>query len=86
MSVCANFSFIASLQVAEKFVVVRGGFQVTSMSDLNPSCIEMELGLGFDNIAKLSQSPSWISVEADLSLILHFSSSPTHQLSQTCLI
>ena len=27
-----------------------GGFAVTTVSNLNPSCIELELGLGFDNI------------------------------------
>ena len=26
-----------------------GGFQVATMSNLNPSSIELELGLGFDN-------------------------------------
>ena len=26
-----------------------GGFQVSTVSNLNPSCIELELGLGFDN-------------------------------------
>ena len=26
-----------------------GGFQVTKMSNLNPSCIELYLGLGYDN-------------------------------------
>ena len=43
-----NFSLLACLEVAEKFVVVGwGGFQVNTVSNLNPSCIKMELGLGF---------------------------------------
>ena len=46
-----NFCFLACLEVVEKFVVVvwGGGFQVSTMSNLNRSCIELELGLGFDN-------------------------------------
>ena len=45
-----NFSFLACLEVAEKFGMGGGGgFEVTTMSNLNPSCIELELGLGFDN-------------------------------------
>ena len=47
MSVCAKF--LAGLEVAEKFMGVDG-FQVSSMSHLIPSCIELELGLGFDKI------------------------------------
>ena len=39
------------IEVAEKFVlVVVGGFPVSLVSNLNPSCIELELGLGFDNL------------------------------------
>ena len=30
-------------------VVVVGGLAVTTMSNPNPSCIEFELGSGFDN-------------------------------------
>ena len=47
-----NFSFLACVEVAEKFVVavVGGGLTVSTMSNLNPSCIEFELGLEFDNI------------------------------------
>ena len=26
------------------------GFAMSTLSNLNPSCIELELGLGFDNI------------------------------------
>ena len=40
-----NFRFLAGVEVAEKF----GVEQVSNMSNLNPSCIELELGLGFDN-------------------------------------
>ena len=45
-----NFSLIACLEVGEYFGVWGGvsGFQVTTVSNLNPSCIELELGLGFD--------------------------------------
>ena len=42
-----NFSFLACLEVAEKFM--GGGLAVNTMSNLNQSCIELELGLGFDN-------------------------------------
>ena len=48
-----NFSFLACLEAAEKFVVGSvgwGGLQVTTMSNPNPSCIELELGSGFDKI------------------------------------
>ena len=55
-----NFSFLACLEVAEKFVGVGGGGwveHVATMSNLNPSYLELlsvelsqvELGLGFDN-------------------------------------
>ena len=33
-----------------KFVVSGSGFQVSTVSNRNPSYIELELGLGFDNI------------------------------------
>ena len=39
-----------------------GGFQVTTVSNLNPSCIELESGLGFDN----NLNPSCIEVEFGL--------------------
>ena len=40
--------YLAGLEVAEKFL--GGGVgQVTTMSNLNLSCIELELGLGCDN-------------------------------------
>ena len=48
----SNFSFLACLERAEKVVVGGGGGvvdQVTTMSNPNPSCIEFELGSGFDN-------------------------------------
>ena len=42
-----NFSLCRScLKVC---VGVGGGFRVSTMSNLNPSCIELELGFGFDN-------------------------------------
>ena len=44
-----DFSFLACLEVAEKFVLGGvAGFRVSTMSNLNPSYIELELGLGFD--------------------------------------
>ena len=50
-----NFSFLAGLEVTEKFVcgggVVCGGFQVVTVSNLNPSYLKflwVELWLGFD--------------------------------------
>ena len=42
-----NFSSLAGVEVAEKSVC-GGGFQVATMSNLNPSYIELELGLDFD--------------------------------------
>ena len=56
-----NFSFLACLEVAEKFGVGWGGVvwgeHVATVSNLNPSWLELlwvelsqvELGLGFDN-------------------------------------
>ena len=45
-----NFSFLlARLELAEKFGVVWCRFQVTTVSNLNPNRIELELGLVFDN-------------------------------------
>ena len=42
---------VLNLSFAEKFVEGGGGgFQVSTVSNLNSSCIELELGLGFDNI------------------------------------
>ena len=49
---CKIFSFLACLEVAEKFVVVVVVEHVATISNLNPSCLELiwvELGLGFDN-------------------------------------
>ena len=34
-------------------VVGLGGFAVNTMSLLNPSCIKLELGLGFDSLGSL---------------------------------
>ena len=47
-----NFSFLAGLEVTGNFVLVGGGFQVTTtMCNLNPRVAFswVELGLGFDN-------------------------------------
>ena len=55
----SNFSFLACLVVAENFVLV-GGFQVSTMSNLNQSCFELELGVGFDNIV-IYDSIRWMS-------------------------
>ena len=43
-----NFSFLPFLKVAEKFMGVDG-LAVSTVSSLSSSCIEIELGLGFDN-------------------------------------
>ena len=50
-----NFSFLAGLEVVYKFVVVGGvvWMALSTVSNLNPSCIELELGLGFDDIILL---------------------------------
>ena len=45
MSVCAKLQLPSSSRSCWKV----GGFQVITVSDLNPSDIELELGLGFDN-------------------------------------
>ena len=49
MSVCAKFQQVLKFVVVGWCGVVWGGFQVSTMYNLNPRCIEMELGLGFDN-------------------------------------
>ena len=49
-----NFSFLTFVEVAEKFMV--GGFHISTMSNLNPSSIELELGLGFDKNSLTSQT------------------------------
>ena len=43
-----NFSFLAYLKVTENFLGVDG-LAVSTVSNLSSSCIEIELGLGFDN-------------------------------------
>ena len=48
--------------------VVLDGFQVTTMFNLNPSCIELswvEVGLGFDNYIKLLKAILSKIVEAN---------------------
>ena len=49
MSVCAKFQQVLKFVVVGWCGVVWGRFQVSTMYNLNPRCIEMELGLGFDN-------------------------------------
>ena len=52
-----NFSFLACLvKVAEKFVVLGGGWveHVATMSNLNPNSIELDLGMCFGNYIYLS--------------------------------
>ena len=53
-----NFSFLTCLEVSEKFVVGWCWFHVSTMSNLNPSKIELELGLGFDNCSLLIHIPA----------------------------
>ena len=50
-----NFSFLAGLEVVCKFVVVEVvvWMALSIVSNLIPSCIELELGLGFDDIIHL---------------------------------
>ena len=66
MSACAKFEFPSlsrsGLKVSGSVGVGWGGFQVTTVSNLNPSCIELESGLGFDN----NLNPSCIEVEFGL--------------------
>ena len=66
MSACAKFEFPSlsrsGLKVSGSGGVGWGGFQVTTVSNLNPSCIELESGLGFDN----DRNPSCIEVEFGL--------------------
>ena len=46
-----NFSFLAGLEVAEKFGMVGVVWiQSETMSNLNQSWIELELGLGYDKL------------------------------------
>ena len=57
MSVCAKFQLSNWSRSGPKVCGSGvGGFQVTTVSNLNPSCIELELGLGFDNINRLRSS------------------------------
>ena len=46
MSACAKFQFVVGGAV---WCWVGSKFQVSTVSNLNLSCIELELGLGFDN-------------------------------------
>ena len=65
-----NFSLLAYYEVAEKF---RG-----DVFNLNPSCIELELGLSYDNLQLISPLSIIISpvsaVSATLSSIMSFTS------------
>ena len=53
-----NFSFLACLEVNEKFVVGGGWVEhVATVFNFNPSYLELlqvELGLGFDNVSFIS--------------------------------
>ena len=53
MSICAKFQLPSLFRSGLK-VCGSGlgwcGFQVSTVSNLNPSCIELDLGLGFGNI------------------------------------
>ena len=52
VSACAKFqppSMSRSSWIVCGWVVWWGGLVVITVSNLNPSCIELELGLGFDN-------------------------------------
>ena len=54
MSVCTKFQLPSLSRSGLKVCgsgggVVWCGLAVSTMSNLNPSCIELELGLGFDN-------------------------------------
>ena len=53
MSVCAKFQLLSLSRKCLKGCCVGGWVveQVSTMSNLNQSCIELELGLGFDNFA-----------------------------------
>ena len=58
MSVCTKFQLPSLSRRGRKVFgsgVVLGGLAVTIMSNLNPSCIELELGLGLDIIEKITQ-------------------------------
>ena len=70
MSACAKFEFPSlsrsGLKVSCSGGVGWGGFQVTTVSNLNPSCIELESGLGFDN----NLNPSCIEEEFWLGLTI----------------
>ena len=73
-----NFRFLACLEVAEKFVVGGGGFRVSTVSNLNPSNIELELGLGYDNynhsknLFNMSWNKGMLPMFLDTSLIIMF--------------
>ena len=65
MSFCAKFQLPrlsrSGLKVCRSGLV-WGGLQVSTVSNLNPSCIELESGLGFEN----NLNPSCIEVEFGL--------------------
>ena len=51
----SDFSFLACLEGVYKFVVVGVvvWMALSTVSNLNPNCIELELGLGFEDIILL---------------------------------
>ena len=63
-----HFSFLAYLEVAQKF---KGGEvtayvvvdQVTTTSNLNPSCIEFELRLGFDYNKSTNENAAFFKLD-----------------------
>ena len=50
ISVCAKFPLRSMSRSGLKVCGNGGGFQVSTVSNLNPIYIELVLGLGFDNI------------------------------------
>ena len=74
-----NFCSLVGLEVADKFGVGGGGFQVATVSYPNPSCLELhrvELGLSFDNICfTISQKIipySWTHACLSFNLLMSF--------------
>ena len=71
-------------------MVGLGGFHVTTVSNLNPRCIELELGLGFDNYfnCQIPNSTStqpnmtYVRVDNKMTLVHHPQTThPPHKLN-----
>ena len=69
VSVCAKFQPPSMSRISWTvcgWVVWWGGLVVITVSNLNPSCIELELGLGFDNWdhsrIKIVPKIAWIAI------------------------